>query len=152
MRHTLYIIISMALLLLTACGQQYQAKSVIQDFVDQYVTEPASRSSVSIVKFDSTRVLKDSLIQAMRTNADTIQRYVKPIRYAEGEVGSKLFVARISYTIYDVEYSDTYYLDEQLTRVIAFKSNGKLDSDDKKMTKNELFPKKVAETFGSVKK
>lgn len=112
------------MLLLTACGQQHQAKTVIQEFVDQYVTEPASRSAVTLVKLDSTKVLNDSLISVMRANADTISRYVKPIHYAEGEVGRKLYVARITYTIYGVEFSDTYYLDELMTRVVAFKSNG----------------------------
>ena len=111
------------MLLFASCGQQHQAKEVIQQFVDQYVTEPASRSAVSIVKFDSTKVISDSVILAMRANADTICRYVKPIKYAEGPIGGKLYVARITYTIYGVEYSDTYYLDNKLNRVVAFKSN-----------------------------
>ena len=118
------------MLLFTACGQQYQAKNVIQDFVDQYVTEPSARSNISIVKFDSTRVLNDSIINRMRANADTILRYNcisrdgKPIKYADGPASKKLYVARITYTIYGQPYSDTYYLDENLTRVVAFKTNG----------------------------
>ena len=124
-RRFLYIIIGVGLVLLSvSCGQQYQAKGVIQEFVDQYATEPSARSSISIAKFDSTRVLGDSVINRLRTHADTILRYQKPIKYADGPVGKKLFVARISYSIYDQEYSDTYYLDENLTRVVAFKSNG----------------------------
>ncbi len=125
-RRALYILIGVTLVLLSAsCGQQHQAKQVIQEFVDQNVTEPSARSAISIVKFDSTKVLNDSVISLMRTNADTIKRYVqKPIKYAPGGMGRMLYVARISYTIYGQEFSDTYYLDEQLTRVVAFKSNG----------------------------
>ena len=111
------------MLLFTSCGQQHQAKEVIQKFIDQYAVEPSARSSISIVKFDSTKVLNDSIINLMRTNADTIQRYQKSIKYVEGNAGKKLYVARITYSIYDVEYSDTYYLNEQLTHVMAFKSN-----------------------------
>ena len=111
------------MLLFVSCGQQHQAKDVIQQFVDQYAAEPSARSSISIVKFDSTKVINDSVILAMRANADTIQRYKKPIKYAEGSIGGKLYVARIAYTIYGVEFSDTYYLDDKLSRVIAFKSN-----------------------------
>ena len=111
------------MLLFVSCGQQHQAKDVIQQFVDQYAAEPSARSSISIVKFDSTKVINDSVILAMRANADTIQRYQKSIKYAEGSTGGKLYVARISYTISGAEYSDTYYLDDQLSRVIAFKSN-----------------------------
>ena len=123
MRHSLYIIIGVALLLFASCGQQHQAKTVVQEFVDQHVAEPSARSDISIVKFDSTKVINDSVILAMRANADTIKRYKQAIKYAEGQPSRKLFVARISYTIDGAEYSDTYYLDDQLTRVIAFKSN-----------------------------
>ena len=124
MRRPSYVIIGISLLLFASCGQQHQAKEVIQAFVDEHVTEPASRSSISIVKFDSTRVLNDSIIQAMRANADTILRYsAKPIKYDESPARRKLYVARITYTIHGAEYSDTYYLDEQLSHVVAFKSN-----------------------------
>jgi len=123
MRHSSYIIIGVALLLFASCGQQHQAKTVVQEFVDQHVAEPSARSDISIVKFDSTNVINDSVILAMRANADTISRYVKPINYAEGPIGGKLYVARITYTIYGVECSDTYYLDDKLSRVVAFKSN-----------------------------
>lgn len=123
-RKSLYIIIGVALVLLSvSCGQQHQAKGVIQDFVDQYATQPSERGSISIAKFDSTRILNDSVISRMRANADTIQRYRKNIKYADGALGKKLFIARIAYTINGTEYSETYYLDDQLTRVVAFKSN-----------------------------
>ena len=119
----LYIIIGIGALLFASCGQQHQAKEVIQEFVDQHAADPSARSSISIVKFDSTKVLNDSIIRLMRTNADTIQRYQKAIKYAETGTGQKLYVARITYSIDDVKYSDTYYLNDQLTHVVAFKSN-----------------------------
>ena len=123
-RRALYIIIGVTLVLLSvACGQQHQAKCVIQDFVDQYATQPSSRGSISIAKFDSTRILNDSVISRMRANADTIERYQQHIKYADGTPSRKLYIARINYTIDGTEYSETYYLDDQLTRVIAFKSN-----------------------------
>ena len=119
----LYIIIGIGLLLFASCGQQHQAKVLIQEFVDQHAVEPSSYSSISIVKFDSTKVLNDSIITAMRANAAATQRYQKSIKYAKGAIGQKLYVARITYSINGVEYSDTYYLDDQLTRVVAFKIN-----------------------------
>ena len=123
-RRALHIIIGVTLVLLSvSCGQQHQAKEVIQEFVDQYAADPSSRSSISITKFDSTFVLSDSVIYRMRTNADTIKRYQKAIRYTDGDISRKLFIARISYTIDTTEFSDTYYLDDHLTRVVAFKTN-----------------------------
>ena len=124
MRRSLYIIIGVTLVLLSvSCGQQHQAKGVIQDFVDQYAANPSERGSISIAKFDSTRILNDSIISRMRANADTIERYQQHIKYADGTPSSKLFIARITYTISGTEFSETYYLDDQLTRVVAFKSN-----------------------------
>jgi len=120
----LYIIIGIAVLLPVACGQQHQAKEVIEDFVEQFSSDPSAYSSITIVRFDSTHVLSDSIVAKMRANADTIQRFkTKQIKYTDGSKGKKVFVARIKYTIHDAEYSDTYYLDDQLTHVIAFKSN-----------------------------
>ena len=137
-RQALYIIIGVTLVLLSvSCGQQHQAKQVIQEFVEQYATEPSAYSSISITKLDSTRVLNDSVINRMRTDADTIQRYRstkrgnEPMKYADAASGKKLFVARIAYTIDSTEYSDTYYLDENLTSVVAFKTNGKQEKEEK---------------------
>ena len=121
MRKSIYII--GVILLLASCGQQHQAKGVIQDFVNQYVSKPSSLSSISIVKFDSTRVLSDSVIARIRANADTIKRYSAPVKYSDRPMGRKLYVARISYAINGTEYCDTYYLDEQISHVVAFKSN-----------------------------
>ncbi len=111
------------MLLFVSCGQQHQAEKVIQEFMDVHAADPSALSSITIVKFDSTRVIADSVIMSMRQKADTIQRYKKSIQYTDGTNIKKLFVARITYTINTAEYSDTYYLDEQLSRVIAFKSN-----------------------------
>ena len=123
-RQALYIIIGVTLVLLSvSCGQQHQAKQVIQDFVEQYAAEPSACSSISIVKFDSTQTVNDSIIGRMRANADTIQRYQKSIKYADGAISKKLFIARIEYTVSGEKYSETYYLDDQISRVVAFKTN-----------------------------
>lgn len=119
----LYIIIGIGLLLFASCGQQHQSKKIIQEFMDQYMANPSSRSSISIVKFDSTKVLNDSILNLMRINADTIQRYQKSIKYTETPIEQKLYVARVTYSVNGIEYSDTYYLDDQLMHVVAFKSN-----------------------------
>lgn len=111
------------MLLLASCGQQHQAKSIIKDFIDRNISESSARGSISIVRFDSTKVLADSIILRMRTNADTTKRYQKPIKYDEGEACKKFFTVRIKYTINDTEYSETHYLDDQLSRVVAFKTN-----------------------------
>ncbi len=119
------------MLLSVSCGQQHQAKVVIQDFIDQYATNPSSFGSISISKFDSTRILNDSVINRMRANADTIKRYQKSITYANSAPGKKLYVTRINYFFDNEKYSDTYYLDENLTNIVAFKTNGIVENEEK---------------------
>lgn len=111
------------MLLLTSCGQQHQVKETIQDFIDRHAVEPESFSSIDIIKFDSTKVLQDSVIQMLRTNADTIKRYKSPIKYDDAPMGNTIFTARITYSINNKKFCDTYYLNQHLDGVIALKSN-----------------------------
>ena len=111
------------MLLFASCGQQHQAKNVIETFIYENINEPSAVNGLKISKFDSTRVVNDSVIKRMRQHADTIQRFSKHIKYADMTAVRKLFVARVTYSFYGVECSDTYYLDDQLSSVVAFKSN-----------------------------
>ena len=65
MKTLIYIIGVM--LLLTACGQQQRAKSVVKDFMETY-----QQGDVDYLEFsdvDSTKVLSDSLINALQQQA-----------------------------------------------------------------------------------
>ena len=67
-RSRAYIILGiLAMLLFTACGQQYEAKSLVKDFVKEHATEELDITDFS--DLDSTRVISDSLFQAIQQNA-----------------------------------------------------------------------------------
>ena len=123
MRSTLYIIIGMSLLLFTSCGPQAEAEELVEQFMEQNLREGLEPSSLHFTDIDSTHAMTDSAIVSLRQLAKQGTRYQSTIRYAPDEPFKKLIVTRVRYELDDQEYSDTYYLDMDLTRVVAFKEN-----------------------------
>ena len=109
-------------MLLAACGQQHKARSIVDDFMDENMSGQSAIHAVDYAKLDSTRLIGDSLIQAMRKAAEKNKLFRHPITYAEGNPTPLLFITRVDYKVGDKECQDTYYLDADLTRVVAFKS------------------------------
>ena len=118
-RSRAYIILGiLALLLFTSCGQQYQAKSLVKDFVNEHAVEELNITDFS--DLDSTRVISDSLLQNMR------QRALKDPLFKDVDLGSiplstTLLYIRMRYQKDTLELSKTFYFDRDLSTVIAFK-------------------------------
>ena len=112
MRKLIYII--GITLLLAACGQQQRAKSVVKDFVAQQLQQDVSYLDFSDV--DSTRAISDSLIDVLR------QRAGQNVQY-QSRTGHTLLYIRAKYLLDKDTLSTTFYLDPQLTGVVAFKQN-----------------------------
>jgi hypothetical protein len=113
MKHV--FIIGIALLLFASCGRQQQAESVVEDFVEQQLQQDATFLDFSDV--DSTRVLSDSLVETMRQNAG------KTVQYQD-RTGQTLMFIRTQYLIDKDTMSATFYLDSELSGVVAYKVNG----------------------------
>ena len=122
MKRLTYIIIGVALLL-ASCGRQQQAKSVVKDFMKENLANPSALDIDKFSPLDSTLRIGDSLVTVMRRAAEANQRYKRDISYAEGDTPKKLLMTRVSYKLGDETCQDTYYLDEALSRVVAFKTN-----------------------------
>lgn len=112
MRNIIYIIGVM--LLLAACGQRQQAKSVVKGFVEQQLQKEVSYLDFSDI--DSTRAISDSLIDVLR------QRAGQNVQY-QSRTGHTLLYIRAKYLLDKDTLSTTFYLDPQLTGVVAFKQN-----------------------------
>ena len=95
--------IGLTLLLFASCGQQQQAKSVVKDFVEDCLQQDADY--LDFTRVDSTRSVSDSVIQ-----------------YAERK-GKTLKYIRVSYLLNNDTLSATFYLDAEMTGVVAFKQN-----------------------------
>ena len=108
----------LAILLFTACGQRYQAKSLVKDFVKEHATEELNITDFT--DLDSTRVISDSLFLAMQQNA-TKDPLFKSIDFSQTKVSSPLLYIRMRYQKDTLQLSKTFYFDKDLTAVIAFK-------------------------------
>jgi len=112
MKRLIYII--GVLLLLTACGQQQRAKSVVKDFM-----ETNQKGDVDYLEFsdlDSTKVLTDSLINVLQQQAGKDVTFQK-------RTSSTLLLIRAKYLLDDDTCSTTFYLDPSTMGVVACKQN-----------------------------
>ena len=101
-------------LLLTACGQQHRAKSVVKDFMETY-----QKGDVSYLEFsdlDSTKVLSDSLVNALQQQAGKGVTFQK-------RTSTTLLLIRAKYLLDDDTCSTTFYLDPSTMGVVACKQN-----------------------------
>lgn len=109
-----FIYIIGVMLLLTACGQQQRAKSVVKDFMETY-----QQGDVDYLEFsdvDSTKVLSDSLINALQQQAG------KKVTFQKRN-STTLLLIRAKYLLDDDTCSTTFYLDPSTMGVVACKQN-----------------------------
>lgn len=124
MKLTFTALCSSLVLLFTACGQQHEAESTVKDFMSENMKGDLHISGCHFTDLDSTLLLSSNTVARMRAStAKQSQRYNKEIKYADGKPTRKLFITRATYYVDTVKVSDTYYLDDALTRVVAFKEN-----------------------------
>ncbi len=123
MKKYLYIIIGMFLLLFASCGPQQDAEELVEQFMEQNMREGQNISGIHFTDIDSTRFVNDSVVISLRHQAKRASRYQGNIKYAPDQPFKQLITTRVRYYIEEKEYSDTYYLDMDLTRVVAFKEN-----------------------------
>lgn len=109
---------------LIGCGNKYKAKGVVKDFLATNLVKN-DISGVSFSTFDSTFHIKDSLVTAMRTTANSSPAYKKGISYGEKQPGNeKLFFLRTEYTNADgKQIKETFYLTPDVEKVVCFKEN-----------------------------
>ena len=110
----IYIIIGIALMLFASCGQRQQAKSVVKDFMETY-----KQGDVDYLEFsdiDSTKVLSDSIINALQQQAGKNVTFQK-------RTSAMLLLIRAKYLLDDDTCSTTFYLDPSTMGVVACKDN-----------------------------
>ena len=122
-RSRAYIIIGTltALLLFASCGQRQAAKGLVKDFIQANAAHPEQIDITSFSDLDSTRVISDSLIQAMRTKAEHDTLFKKGLKYTAERQGATLLYIRMKYGNDSLAMSRTFYFDRDLTGIVAFK-------------------------------
>ncbi len=115
-----YIIICITSLLFASCGQQQQAKSLVKDFMKAHVDDYSKVSFLDFYDVDSTRNISDSLIQVL--HGRTPAHFSRQINY-HPRGGQTLWHIRTRYMMDEDSCSATFYLDKEMTGIVAFKEN-----------------------------
>ena len=112
-----YIIIGISLLL-ASCGKQYDAEKTVEAFVDQYAENAGALKGIDFADIGTTRHISDSLIQVMRHRGAPL--FKKGINYGQVPDG-ELYYLRMRFIHEGDTLQNTFYLNQELTEVVAFK-------------------------------
>ena len=112
-------IIICALLLLASCGKQQKAKSMVKEFVNENARQEIDIRSFS--DLDSTRVISDSVIMALRENVKTDSIFKKGTQLTAERKSQTLLYIRMRYLEDSLELSRTFYFNPDLDGIVAIK-------------------------------
>ena len=107
------------MLLFASCGRQNSAEQTVKAFVEANMENSGNDiSSRDFADLGITRLISDSLIQLMRHRGAPL--FKKGITYTEVPDG-ELYYLRMSYIHEGDTLQNTFYLNQELTEVVAFK-------------------------------
>lgn len=110
-----------AVVIMSGCGKQHQAESVVSDFLDNNLK--TDDYSASFTKIDSTKLVSDSMIGIMRKNAEKNTAFKSGIKY-EGKAKQRMYVfTKAIISIGNDTIRQTFYLTPDMTQVVSFKDN-----------------------------
>lgn len=115
------------LLLFTSCGEQHKAQSLVKDFLKENLTN----QDYSFERFENiarTAMIDAKKVEQLRKDAKKLPCVSSNIQYQKGNLPDTLLYVRATYTLTgkdgkDQKLTQTFYMDKELTRVIAFKEN-----------------------------
>ena len=115
--------IMVATLLLIGCdAEKSTAKKLGKDFLKENLVNNDFKV-MSFSALDSTKHITDSVFKVMRAEAAQDKAFKKDIQFAEGPKTKKLYYIRIKYRLDNDTCLQTFYLDDQLTRVVSFRNH-----------------------------
>jgi hypothetical protein len=115
--------IMVATLLLIGCdAEKSTAKKLVKDFLKENLVNNDFKV-MSFSALDSTKHITDSVFKVMRAEAAQDKAFKKDIQFDEGPKTKKLYYIRIKYRLDNDTCLQTFYLDDQLTRVVSFRNH-----------------------------
>lgn len=114
-------------LLFASCGEQHKAQNLVKDFLYENLTENDC-SFKKFSKISKTAMIDANRVKQMRHDVATLPIVKKNINYNDGAFPDTLLYIRATYQLTDKsgkqqEYTQTFYMDKALSRIIAFKEN-----------------------------
>lgn len=106
------------MLLSVSCGRQHDAEQTVKAFIEANMQEGIQISDRDFADLGTTRLISDSLIALMRQRgADLFKQGITYSKAPDGE----LYYLRMRYVHDKDTLQNTFYLNQELTEVVAFK-------------------------------
>lgn len=115
-------------LCLVSCNDSYKAKSMARDFLNESLDQ-YDMSDFSGGRIDTTTMIKPQSIFHMRQYMSHLQQFKTDMEYVNGsDIPDTLLYIRVKYKLankqgQEAKYSNTFYFDKGLTRVVGFTEN-----------------------------
>ena len=112
-----------AVMAFSSCNKE---KTTTQKLVKEFLKENLVSEDFKVMDYSdlsSTKLVTDSMCQQMRTQMAGNALFKSDMRYAEGPATKKMHFIRVKYRVDKDTIFQTFYIDEQQTRVVALKEN-----------------------------
>ena len=112
-----------AVMAFSSCNKEKTAaKELVKEFLKENLVSE-DHKVLYCYDLSTTKFVTDSMCQEMRAKMASNKRFKPNIHYAEGPASKNLHFIRVKYRVDKDTVYQTFYLDEQQTRVVAFKEN-----------------------------
>ena len=106
------------MLLSVSCGRQHEAEQTVKAFIEANMQDDVEISDRDFADLGTTSLISDSLIEQMRQRGAEL--YKQGITYPKAPDG-ELYYLRMRYVHDKDTLQNTFYLNQELTEVVAFK-------------------------------
>ncbi|MBQ2497815.1 MAG: hypothetical protein II509_04110 [Prevotella sp.] len=122
MKKTLVAIVALVVAMaFTGCNREKsKAESMVKDFLKENLVENDFKV-MDFSRLDSTTFVSDSLFQLMREKGAKDSRFKQPLDFSDDAKTKKLLFIRVKYRIEKDTILQTFYFDDELSRVVSFK-------------------------------
>lgn len=125
MKARIFFFLMLSLLLFTGCGERHQGKTLIRNFLNQNLTYGDIEED-HYGQLDSTTLVTNERVLKMREATSRLPEFHRNISY--GKPTPTLLFITVKYKIVgdqgkEQNYQQTFYMDKELTQIVAFKNN-----------------------------
>jgi len=118
-RHLIAVLV--AVLTLAACGNRHRAASVVDDFLKENLTNDDYK--MEVVAMDKAAKVNAATLKALQGEAAGDPAFKKSIQWGTPATQDNYYYMRARIIHEQDTMVKTFYLDDQLTTVVAFKQN-----------------------------
>ena len=100
--------------------EKSRAQGLVKDFLKENLVENDFKV-MDFSRLDSTKYVSDSIFNRMRVSNLQDSRFKQPLRLVDEPRTEKLHFIRVKYRIEKDTILQTFYFDDELSRVVSFK-------------------------------